>query len=357
MTSIAAELLATGLVYEAEEQDAGARGGRRARLLVLDSERVVSGGISITDSEARWVVVSLSGARLASGRISRMGHREPDEWIALAMAESNEAMHVWLAGSEKVPLVAGVGVGLPGIVDGAVLRESVILETAGTDLASAWGAVPAPVSGHCFFDNDANCGAWSVAFTGNGEETVVFAHALFHHGADGFRPTVAGLGLSLVLRGSLHYGATNTAGEIRGYHWTADGADQLGVRAGDDPGATTESVLSEVVANLGVVASVIDPDRVVLGGDLTAHAERIRELTSPEGASGPASLLSRSGMLEIPDHEEHSVEIGAARMILHRLFSIPTLETPGESSLGWLSLLERLRDAVQRGGARRTLPA
>ena len=348
MTSVASQLLEAGLLVEGEPQEVGSRGGRPARLLSLADRRVVSAGISITDTDASWAVASLTGERIGHGRVSRMGERDPAAWIALALEEANEAVSEWRHDQRQDPIVAGVGVGLPGIVatDGQILIESTALALESVALAPMWSGVRDAQTERAIFDNDANCAAWNVAFHGASDEHLVFAHALFHRSSAGLRESVAGIGLALVLSGQVHYGSASSAGELRGYRWVPPARDQLGIERGADESDTIASFLEEVVRNVGVVSSVVDPDRVVLAGDLCDYGAEIEAIAADPIRAGAAYGLGEAGRLETAAPGTYSVELGAARMVLHRLFAVPALDADADPSLSWRAVLDSLRWAA-----------
>ena len=248
-------------------------------------------------------------------------------------------------------MVAGVGLGVSGIVEPELrmLRESTVLGARDLDLGRIWtesrGPGPRPL---LIVDNDANCCAWNIARDEPGSGTTIFVQLSLHHAdGGGLRPTLGGVGLSFVIDGRVYYGSSHAAGELRGYRWSAADPDQLGLSG------LTERPVSDAVArmseellrNLGVIASALDPARIVLGGELAGREALVSKQLATTLAATSVAPLYESGVLCVAAPSEYPVRLGAAQMVLHEIFSLPSVGSAGEPGLGWQSLLDRLRSA------------
>ncbi len=343
MTSIASELIATGLIFEAQGDPPGSRGGRRRQILSLASERVLTAGIDIDHERALWTLCTLAGEVSATGTVRRT-KTDPAQWIGRAVEESESEIRVWCSSQAGAPpVLAGVGVGIPGVYDPSsrTLRESVVLGCRNVNLGglrfSADGALDPLI------DNDANCCAWNIADSGGTAGTTIFVQLKLHCQADGgFGESVAGVGLSFVMDGRVYYGSSHAAGELKGYRWTADHHDQLGMEP--KPAITVESVIRELLQNLGVIASALDPSRIVLGGDLSNHKPVIHKVLEGDLSATAAAGFYQSGVLQVAGPGEYSVSEGAARMVLHELFALPVLREHVSQGLTWRVILSSLSD-------------
>jgi glucokinase-like ROK family protein len=199
--------------------------------------------------------------------------------------------------------VLGVGMGLPGPINratGQVGSSSILPGWVGVDAAEEMGrrlGLPVHV------ENDANLGALAeyVWGSGKGHSDVIYIKLS------------SGVGAGLLLGGRLHEGAGGTAGEI-GHTPTQQGtaicrcgsrgcletvasaraiADQLGASRGE-PVSTQEllrltaegdvaaaRLIAEAGREIGValawLCNLINPDCVIIGGDLSAAGELITE--------------------------------------------------------------------------------
>ena len=147
---------------------------------------------------------------------------------------------------------------------------------------------------------------------------------------------VLGPGVYIVMNGRVYYGTSHAAGELRGYRWTSRDADQLGVPVDR---ATFEEITRELLRNLGVIASALDPGRIVLGGDLAGRGDLVASELS--GALRDTSLapLHARGVLRTAGADEYPVSRGAARMVLQELFSLPAVESGADRRLSWPAIL------------------
>lgn len=262
----------------------------------------VVGAIDIGGTKALLGLFDLTGQKLASARFE-VGGRSPDEVtrrLATALAEMTRAAGVRLH---------GIGVSIPGPLsrDTGVVHLSPNLHwhdyPLGRRLAAEAGS---PV----WIDDDANLAALGEWWHGSGA------------GAKRFVLVIAGSGVGsgIVIDGELYHGARDSAGEIghipvvrnggqpcgcgrygcleteasgtsiarRGRELLAAGKG-VGIRplAGEDPTAEdvfdaaesgdldARGVILEAADHLGwglaVLADVLDPDRIALGGGLGAR--------------------------------------------------------------------------------------
>ncbi|MFW6292190.1 MAG: ROK family transcriptional regulator [Spirochaetota bacterium] len=350
MTSIATDLLATGIVTEGSGEPSGARGGRRPRLLTLNQERVVAVGVQLGEDTAEWSVCALGGTEIDRGGVGRGTLAEPKEWASCAFGELSAYLASWKESHrDRSPLVAGVGLGVSGIVEPrlGILRESTVLGARDLDLGRIWkesrGSEPRPL---LLVDNDANCCAWNIARDEPSSGTTIFVQLSLHHAeTGGLRPTLGGVGLSFVIDGRVYYGSSHAAGELRGYRWTEAHTDQLGLSQLSDRAvsAVVARMSEELLRNLGVIASALDPARIVLGGDLAGRYALVAEQLATTLSGSSIAPLFESGVLQVAAPTEYPVSLGAAQMVLHEIFSLPTVGGERDPGLGWQTILERLR--------------
>ncbi len=352
MTSIAADLIATGIVAEGAGEPSGARGGRRPRLLTLNEERVVAVGVQLGEDAAEWSICALGGGEIDREGVGRGMGGDAEDWASRAFGELRAYLGAWKKSYRGAsPLVAGVGLGVSGIVEPKLrmLRESTVLGARDLDLGRIWnesrGPGPRPL---LLIDNDANCCAWNIARDEPASGTTIFVQLSLHHAeTDGLRPTLGGVGLSFVIDGRVYYGSSHAAGELRGYRWSIAHADQLGLSGlADEPVSDATARMSEeLLRNLGVIASALDPARIVLGGELAGREALVSQQLATTLAGTSVAPLYESGVLCVAAPGEYPVSLGAAQMVLHEVFSLPAVGSERDPGLGWQTLLERLRSA------------
>ncbi|KRC50658.1 hypothetical protein ASE16_06530 [Leifsonia sp. Root227] len=188
VSSLLSGLIADGLVLEG--QRAESTGGKRATTLQVDQERHVLLSVIVQPGLVRGAVVNLLGAELAtlSQRPSAPGAVEDVQSVVRRLAASTPAT------------VVAVGIQVPGIADGPLIRESVQLGWTDLDLGAALdGIVDAPV--HLVNDADA--------------EALADYSSSDQFGANQmFVSLSTGVGAAFIVDGTVLAGAAHRAGEI-----------------------------------------------------------------------------------------------------------------------------------------------
>lgn len=332
VTSLVADLQASGLIVEQAEARASHGRGRPPVLLRLDPSSGAALGIDFGHTHLRVAIADLSSTVLAERSLELDVDLEAGPALDAATRLAGEVLEA--AGISRDQLV-GAGMGLPGPIDRrtGTVGSTVILPdwrgvNPGLEISKRLGL-------HVEVDNDANLGALAEYSFGAGRDADPFVYVKI----------ASGIGAGLVFGGRLHHGATGVAGELghvqvvpegavcrcgnRGCLETVAGADSLLallqpmhgpglniqgmlelVRAGDlgalrvvnDAGRAVGRVIADVCNNL-------NPAVVVVGGELSAAGEPlldgIRESVDRyalPGASAavqirPAELGDRAEML------------------------------------------------------------
>jgi glucokinase-like ROK family protein len=303
VSSIVSDLIESGLLTEQAGVTGvahGEGGGRPPVLLSLNPSAGMAVGVDFGHTHLRVAVSDLSHVVLAeSWRELDVDHSAEDGLDAateLVDKVLNEA------GVER-ERVLGVGMGLPGPINqstGAVGSSSILPGWVGVDAAAELERrLRLPVH----VENDANLGALAefVWGSGQGHSDVVYIKLS------------SGVGAGLLLGGRLHEGAGGTAGEIghtpsqqgtaicrcgsRGCLETVASvraiAEQLSASRGEpvstqellkltadgDPAAAR--LIAEAGREIGValagLCNLLNPDCVIIGGDLSAAGELITE--------------------------------------------------------------------------------
>jgi predicted NBD/HSP70 family sugar kinase len=295
VSSVLGELQDAGLVTEANGTPPETGHGRPASLLRLDPSAGIAVGIDFGKRHLRVAVADL-GHRVLAERREDM---QPDEAAAEDMDLAADVVEELLAeaGVERSSGI-GVGMGIPGPIDpeSGELGSSTILP--GWMGVRAREAMSERLGLEVSVDNDANLGVlaewtWGAA-QGCGNAVYVKAST--------------GIGAGLILEGRLFHGAGGTAGEIghtiidptgpvcrcgnRGCLEMLVGAPaliellrpthgELSIRelvaAARDDSAAPRRVIAEAGTAIGTAAAnlcnVINPERIVVGGDLAAADE------------------------------------------------------------------------------------
>jgi predicted NBD/HSP70 family sugar kinase len=345
VSSLLAELLDRRLVREEVGSRRVGAGGRPPALVSLEPSAAAAVGVDIGRTHVRVVAADL-GLQVLAEDVEHVDVPDhPEETFKLVTTITDRVLKS--SGIEHSQLL-GVGVGLPGPVD----RASGRLGSA-TILPGWVGLAPreefekrlgAPV----LLENDANLGALAEGLLGAGRGSQVLAYV----------KVAAGVGAGLVVEGRLFRGASGTAGEIghttqansgpvcrcgnRGCLEQLAGATALlaqmataGVevdsvesllRLAADGHAGARRVLADAGEHIGLsvanLVTLIDADRVVVGGELGAANEM---LVGPLRYAVRAAAVTTAGSsIDIVTAElgERAEVLGAVILVLREPVSL-----------------------------------
>ena len=303
VSTIVARLIEAGLVIEQEEATGvahGQHGGRPPVLLSLDKSAGVALGVDFGHTHLRVAVSDLSHEVLAEdGRDLDVDHSAAEGLDAA----SELVDRVLKRAHVQRKRVLGVGMGLPGPINrvtGTVGSSSILPGWVGVDAAAEMTKrLRMPVH----VENDANLGALAEFVWGSGK---------------GFSDLIyiklsSGVGAGMLLGGRLYHGTGGTAGEIghtvvqpggsicrcgsRGCLETVASAraiagvlgasrdEEVSIREmldlARDGDSAAARLIGEAGREIGVavanLCNVINPDRVIVGGDMSAAGELITE--------------------------------------------------------------------------------
>lgn len=342
VSTLTAELMKEGLVVErAAERDAeGAKAGRPPVLLALDPRAGTVLGIDFGHRHVRVALADLSSRVLAER------HRELDvdgSATAALDAAADMAREVLADADAPADGVFGCGVGIPGPID---QRTGTV---GSSPILPGWTGLPAAaeladrLGVEVDVDNDATLGALGEATHGaaRGVEDVIYVKL------------ATGIGSGLLLGGRLHRGATGIAGEIghvlydpngklcrcgsRGCLETAAGAPAIAnllaeayggelhtldvvrlVEEGDvgaarlvrDAGRAVGRVLADMV-------NVLNPELIVLGGELAAAGEPLREGVAESLERYALPAAATAVRVELGVLADRAEVLGALSLVTH----------------------------------------
>jgi glucokinase-like ROK family protein len=343
VSSIVSDLIESGMLTEQSEATGvahGEAGGRPPVLLSLNPSAGLAVGVDFGHTHLRVAVSDLSHEVLAETWRELDVDHSADEGLDAAAELVDMVLKEAKVDRERV---LGVGMGLPGPINrstGAVGSSSILPGWVGVDAAAEMGRrLRLPVH----VENDANLGALAefVWGGGKGHSDIVYIKLS------------SGVGAGLLLGGRLHEGAGGTAGEIghtpaqsgtaicrcgsRGCLETVASAraiaEQLSASRGEpvstqelleltangDPAAAR--LIAEAGHEIGValagLCNLLNPDCVIIGGDLSAAGELMTEpvfesIRRYAIASAAEQVTVVSGVLG-----ERAELLGALALVLH----------------------------------------
>ena len=345
VSSLLTELLERRLVREQVDGRRLSSGGRPPALVELEPSAGSAVGVDIGRTHVRVVVVDV-GLQVLAEDVEHVDVPDhPEETFKLVTTITERVLKKSGVGAGDL---LGIGVGLPGPVDRGTGRLG-----SATILPGWVGLAPreelekrlrAPV----LVENDANLGALAEALLGAGRGSQVLAYV----------KVAAGVGAGLVVDGRLFRGASGAAGEI-GHTTQAnagpvcrcgnrgcleqlagatallaqmaaagvelDGVDAL-LRLAADGHAGARRVLADAGEHIGLavanLVTLIDADRVVVGGELGAAKEL---LVGPlRYAVRSAAVTTAGSSIDIVTAElgERAEVLGATLLVLREPVSL-----------------------------------
>ncbi|MBI4758532.1 MAG: ROK family transcriptional regulator [Chloroflexi bacterium] len=372
VSSLVQELLERRFLREIGREPSGA--GRPAIMLELNPH---AGCIIGTEIGVDFIAVILTDfrAQILWRRQEDSAHLQGQEAVlARAMELIREALAVgWSTGTP----VLGLGLGVPGLVDGA----------SGTLIFAPnlqWHNVPIKeilsrqFPGPIFVENDANAAAWGEHYFGAAQRAKNFIY--LHVGV--------GLGAGIVIDGGLYRGRSGYAGEIGHMTLVLDGEPchcgnrgcwetlvsqeavikrvrraiengassrvsdlvehrlervsvPLIVQAAEEGDSITRQALQETGLYLGIgIANLINafnPELVVFGGVLSLASPFL--LPAIQQAIGSRSLAESSQTIrvEVSTHGRDACVIGCIALVLHDILSQPTRTLRADAEGRWSS--------------------
>jgi predicted NBD/HSP70 family sugar kinase len=297
VSSLVSELQSDGLVVEREEPGAahGEQGGRPPILLSFDASAGAAVGIDFGHRHVRVAVADLSSTILAERAEPLDTDHAAQEGLDVAIELIDEALAE--AGVDRSRVI-GAGLGLPGPIDqgdGVIGSSAILPGWVGVAAAEeVRGRLDVPV----VVDNDANLGALAEFTRGAGRGATDLVYL----------KVSSGIGAGLILGGRLYRGWGGMAGELGHVLVDPEGAVcRCGNRGCLETAASTGALLEmlrrshgeltvpemlalardgdlgcrRVIADAGRVVgsaaafvfNVLNPQRLVVGGDLAAAGD------------------------------------------------------------------------------------
>jgi len=343
VTATVAELVTAGLASEATGLAGPARlsGGRPASVVRLSRAAGLAAGVDIGRRHVRIAIADLGHEILAEQAVRLVEDADDTPGPVLDLAAKLVDTALDRIGATRGDLV-GTGLGIPAPITLAGRIGSPMLLPGWEDLAPADEfadrlGVPA------LLNNDANLGALGEYQWGAGRGCPVLVYVKM----------ATGIGAGIVLDGRLFVGSAGTAGELghvtidargpvcrcgnRGcvelsaggralveqarltYPELADVSDLVRLAKAGDPGC--RRLLSDAAGLIGIALSglvnLINPDRIVLGGELGGSTDLMLEplRRGLAGSAMPAAVEAvRVSRGELGDR---ACALGAVALVLH----------------------------------------
>lgn len=323
VSGIINELIAQGLVREVSEGAAAPRGGRRPVHLEVVAGYGTVLGVDLQPGLFRAALCDMQGTVLRQWKRERpRGDSSFSDYLLGLIGEILDDL-----GDERERL-RGIGVAMGGLINS--LRNEVT------------GSIPMGLPHYDFqteisdklhipviVENDANACAWGELTFHRSQDVHDFVYVLVQMRTEPYSRDFyggIGVGIGLVINGTLHPGTSFAAGEFRSVLYGGQGTGQFSLSDEEAFHVTSDPAIRarffrELAANVALIVNVLNVDHLFIGGDIVAYRDDVQPVFEQElqrnwpyeSAVQCRTLFSSFG--------ENAVVYGAAGMLLERFFS------------------------------------
>jgi predicted NBD/HSP70 family sugar kinase len=340
MTYVVGYLLDSGIVEEVEREIDSPKVGRRPVHLSIRDDRILAGGIAFEEEHYSGIVVDNSGRVRLRLTGKMLDTHDPARSLAAAYDDLTQRAQ------EAALPVFGVGAAVGGIVDPAAGRiiRSDALNISDYDLYTHIHNRERP---RLLVDNDANCGAWGELFS----RTHEGSDFLFVLGR--CTEEYLGVGFGLAINGSVYYGRRFRAGEFSSAWAHHSRVSQFSISPKElsnnkEDKVLFKKVIIEFLKSLSPILALLDPERVILGGFFRGREGLVREVLAADLSDSYVAATSDSIVIDKPAWGKDELVVGAAGMVIKRLFASPTESTSdGRNTVTWDELFFHAGTPVQ----------
>ena len=336
VSNIISALLSAGLVNEGEHKDSCSLGGRKPIELTINRGFGCVFGFDLQPSHYRSVIMGVDGSVLWETR----GAKKHISFESFLCSVVDEAL---LAHKRiNIPILA-FSFSIPGQINsekGMIIHSYPFRIDNFPFKAFLEERYDYPI----FVDNDANCAAWldlhmnlGTDFSSNALSVTADFHeeALTDDSVAGI-----GIGMGLIIDGSVYHGSHDSAGEFRSLSWKNGDDEQSGLglellkKTLDDREALTSWIV-DTFHSLVPVLAVMDFRKVILHGNPFSDEEWVRK-TLEERIPSFMGILKKTDCELVFNADDESVSAkGAALMYLHDLYAVPDLEADNSGRWSW----------------------
>lgn len=333
VTNIVSYLLDNKLIKEGKFLSSSNMGGRRAVELSINSDFGCVLGFDIQPSHYRAVILSANGTELwrKTGSFGEISFEKMIEKATVLGLESVKKLGIHLL---------GISFSVPGIVDESysIIENSFPFDVSDIDVKAI---VSNFFNGQIYVENDANTATWLDIYKYNVKGNAISVVADFHEEAK-INPNVIGIGtgIGIVVDGKVYRGSHNAAGEFKTISWKKGLRNQSGLAVEDlrktiEDRKYLEKWLVDTFRSFVPIFSVMDFEKVFFHGTPFTDEAWIIE-TSKKLVPEFGEILRNTKCEYVFDsHDECVSAIGAASMILQKLYSIPDLKSDSAQIINW----------------------
>ncbi len=340
VSNIVNQLLKNRLVTETNVGSSNPKGGRKPVDLEISYSYGYVLGLGIQPDKYKIAILSLKGEVLYKAHFNVAEDLELFDIIDLAIkkVKSEFKLH---------KKILGCTVGLAGFIDGStgIVKNSETFKIFNVNIGKMlYDKYNIPF----LIENDANCGAWGEIFHDNdkdGNFLFLLGELNKSNTAFNYKGGLA-IGIGVVVDNKVYYGFNHASGEFKSVFWENGHDYQFGSEEAIKsvnrlPGVLTDEVLEELLLNLSTILSVLNPQRVVVGGCIGRYTDRINALIKSKFSENQIAEKHSKCCFVESNNGVYDVAIGAASMFIEKLFRVPELsEADCMCNISWENLFQ-----------------
>lgn len=331
VTKITSELTQKNIIKEAESGESGPQGGRKPVYLELNSEYACVAGIEINPEKIYCSLINLMGDPIFEYSEKIVCD---EEYHFELMECFTKAFNILKEKSINLKNnIIGIGVGIPALVDvksGKIIQSIPLQISEPIDfIQQAEKITNLPV----FFDNDAKCCCYAEKMFWNDSSDVKnMMYVMVQHRPQQpvkNSPKNISVGFGFVLNGKIYHGANSSAGEFRSMMWDSSSKNQF-VNGKDSIKSLSDEkkvlpIFKELAKNVSFLVNTLNLDVVYVGGIERKYAEEIVKYIREDVIYLWPYEWNKTSTITTGVISENVVSVGAAILVLDKLFSIPEL--------------------------------
>lgn len=331
VTKITSELTQKNIIKEAESGESGPQGGRKPVYLELNSEYACVAGIEINPEKIYCSLINLMGEPIFEYSEKIVCD---EEYHFELMECFTKAFNILKEKSINLKNnILGIGVGIPALVDvksGKIIQSIPLQISEPIDfIQQAEKITNLPV----FFDNDAKCCCYAEKMFWNDSSDVKnMMYVMVQHRPQQpvkNSPKNISVGFGFVLNGKIYHGANSSAGEFRSMMWDSSSKNQF-VNGKDSIKSLSDEkkvlpIFKELAKNVSFLVNTLNLDVVYVGGIERKYAEEIVKYIREDVIYLWPYEWNKTSTITTGVISENVVSVGAAILVLDKLFSIPEL--------------------------------
>lgn len=331
VTKITSELTQKNIIKEAESGESGPQGGRKPVYLELNSEYACVAGIEINPEKIYCSLINLMGEPIFEYSEKIVCD---EEYHFELMECFKKAFNILKEKSINLKNnIIGIGVGIPALVDvksGKIIQSIPLQISEPIDfIQQAEKITNLPV----FFDNDAKCCCYAEKMFWNDSSDVKnMMYVMVQHRPQQpvkNSPKNISVGFGFVLNGKIYHGANSSAGEFRSMMWDSSSKNQF-VNGKDSIKSLSDEkkvlpIFKELAKNVSFLVNTLNLDVVYVGGIERKYAEEIVKYIREDVIYLWPYEWNKTSTITTGVISENVVSVGAAILVLDKLFSIPEL--------------------------------